>query len=283
MYVIASLLVLASGLTHAVWNLFTKQSRNKNEFLWLIMALSCAVLLPSTVWELATASIPPKGYGLLLLSFFFQGMYAILLSKTYDSSDLSQVYPIMRGTGTLLIPVIGVVFLQESLSAWRWAGLVCILAGFYKLSGLSIRRSMDPALRKSILLAFSVGLCTTGYVFIDKFNLDYISPLALLEVANLGFMAALTPAVLRSRQLVGEWRSNWPVLILGSVLNPGSYLLFLVAMQFAPIAQISPIREVGIVFATFLGIAVLKEKQGKARIVSSIVIAFGIIVISVLG
>lgn len=39
-------------------------------------------------------------------------------------------------------------------------------------------------------------------------------------------------------------------------------------------------REIGTVFATFLGIVVLKEKQGTLRILCSVVILIGILTIS---
>lgn len=133
-------------------------------------------------------------------------------------------------------------------------------------------------------MALCVGLCTTCYVFVDKLNLQHISPLALLEVTNIGFVIGLTPAVLASRKMIWEeLRVNKSTIILGSILNPGSYLLFLFAMQQAPMAHISPIREIGTVFATFLGIMLLKEQQGFKRISCSIVIFCGILLIGIWG
>jgi uncharacterized membrane protein len=67
------------------------------------------------------------------------------------------------------------------------------------------------------------------------------------------------------------------------VLNPGSYLLFLFALQQAPVAHISPLREIGTIFATFLGILLLKEQQGLRRIACSVVIFCGILLIGVWG
>lgn len=283
MLTLAILLVVASGLTHAIWNLYAKRSRNKAVFLWSILALSSLVLLPSFLKEIFSSVLPLEGYILIMLSLVLQGCYALLLTRTYEMGDLSQVYPIMRGTGTLLIPLIGVTFLGESLSVWGWLGLACIIICFIFLSGWSFHGRSTPLPRKPLLLALSVGLCTTCYVLVDKLNLEHLSALSLVEIANLGFMAALTPSVLASKQLKSEWVHNWKIIILGSVLNPGSYLLFLLAMKYAPIAHISPIRETGTVFATLLGILVLKEQQGFQRVISSIMIAVGIITISLFG
>ncbi|MFD1904516.1 EamA family transporter [Paenibacillus rhizoplanae] len=178
-----------------------------------------------------------------------------------------------------------------------------MLGGFAVLSGIGSRRSLPAASGSGsmsgtpsasgsgttlgyytpVLMALCVGLCTTCYVFVDKLNLQHMSPLALLEVTNIGFVAGLTPAVLRSRKLLEEWRRNTFTILLGSVLNPGSYLLFLFALQQAPLAHISPLREIGTIFATLLGVLLLKERQGLRRLVCSVVIFCGILLIGIWG
>jgi len=278
------LLVLASGVAHAVWSMFTKRSLNKGVFLWSIMMIPSVILLPVLIAELWRNPLTWSGYGLLLLSVALQALYSWLLSKTYELGDLSQIYPIMRGTSTLLIPIIGVLFLKESLSAYGWIGIMCMLGGFFLLSGLGGKRNeTQPHGLKPFALALCVGLCTTSYVFVDKLNLENLSPLALSEATNIGFVLGLTPLVLASRQLRQEWRKNRSTILLGAVLNPGSYLLFLFAMQQAPMAHISPLREIGTVFATFLGILILKEQQGLKRIATSIVVFCGILLVGMLG
>lgn len=279
------------------------------------MMVSTVLLLPVLLIELWTQPLAAGAYALLLLSVALQALYSWLLSITYEMGDLSQIYPVMRGTSTLLIPLIGVIFLKESLSVYGWIGICCMLGGFAVLSGIGSRRSHPassgsgsvsgtlassgsmsvsgtPAASRPgttlgyytpMLMALCVGLCTTCYVFVDKLNLQHMSPLALLEVTNIGFVAGLTPAVLRSRKLLEEWRRNTFTILLGSVLNPGSYLLFLFALQQAPLAHISPLREIGTIFATLLGVLLLKERQGVRRMICSVVIFCGILLIGIWG
>ncbi|KRF07240.1 hypothetical protein ASG89_18030 [Paenibacillus sp. Soil766] len=281
------LLVIASGLAHAIWSLFTKSSLNKGVFLWSIIMVTTVILLPYLIKELWFNPLTLSAYGLLLLSAALQAVYALLLSRTYNMGDLSQIYPIMRGTNTLFIPIVGVLFLRESLSPLGWTGLLCMVTGFLLLSGIftSARPSEQTSVKsvKPFLMALSVGLCTTCYVLVDKLNLAHVSPIALLEVTNIGFVAGLTPLVLASKQLRREWTINFKTIALGAILNPASYLLFLFAMKYAPVAQISPLREIGTVFATLLGIIILKEKQGTLRILCSILILIGILMISFWG
>lgn len=286
MIIVATLLVIASGLAHAIWSLFTKSSHNKSVFLWSILMVTTIVLLPYLIRELWLHPLSLSSYSLLLLSACLQAAYSLLLARTYNMGDLSQIYPIMRGTSTLFVPIIGVLFLRESLSIYGWMGLLCMVIGFVSLSGIFTGTRSGSASRGSVkpfFMALSVGLCTTCYVFVDKLNLEHISAISLLEVTNIGFVAALTPTVIASKQLRREWKLNSRIILLGAILNPGSYLLFLFAMKYAPVAHISPMREIGTVFATFLGIVVLKEKQGTLRILCSVLILTGILTISFWG
>lgn len=136
---------------------------------------------------------------------------------------------------------------------------------------------------QSSLVAIAIGLCITGYIIMDKVVLEYISPLALTEIHNLVYVLALLPGTFRSNQLKQEWRINWKTILVGAILVPGSYLLFLFAMSLAQVAQLSPIREIGIVFGTLFGIFILKEQQGLRRIAISTVILLGIFVLSLWG
>nr|WP_154895845.1 EamA family transporter [Paenibacillus xylanexedens] len=279
-------LVLASGMAHAVWSMFTKRSLNKSVFLWSIMMIPTVILLPVLIVELVHEPLTMPAYALLVLSMALQALYSWLLSQTYELGDLSQIYPIMRGTSTLLVPLIGVFFLGETLSSFGWIGIACMLGGFLVLSGVGGKDAKQGSRKqglKPVLMALCVGLCTTSYVFVDKLNLQHISPLSLLEVTNIGFVAGLTPALLASRQLRQEWKVNRSTIMLGALLNPGSYLLFLFALEQAPMARLGPLREVGTVFAAFLGILLLKEQQGKKRILCSIVIFGGILLIGMWG
>ena len=72
-------------------------------------------------------------------------------------------------------------------------------------------------------------------------------------------------------------------MLLGGVIAPGGYLLFLYALSLAPVTQLAPMREIGTVFGTTMGIFILREKQGTRRIVTSILITVGVIILGIWG
>lgn len=281
--VISLMLVMGSGMAHAVWNLFAKKSDDKAVFLWAMYIPSTVALLPVLIKEAANVPPEPVVWLKIALSMALNSVYAFLLAQTYKRSDLSQAYPVMRGTPTLLVPVLGVLFLNEALPAAGWIGIGCLLAGFAVMSGWLPKRGGPGLSAKPFLLALSVGLCSTSYTFVDKLNLSYLSPVALLVVTNLGFILGLTPSALKSGSIRPVVFGQWKSFLIGALLSPGSYLLFLFAMSHTQMAYIAPLREIGIVFGVLLGLIVLKERHGVSRLAASAVVVTGIFLIAASG
>ncbi|WP_063847686.1 DMT family transporter [Bacillus sp. FJAT-28004] len=276
------LLVIGSGLLNAICGYLTKKSMNKGVFLGSMIVVASVLLTPHLLMELVRSDLPAKAYALLALSMMIQVMNGYLLSKAYMLGDLSQVYPIMRGTGVILIPIIGVLFLGETLSLWGWAGVAGIACGIFMLSGWN-PRARDHLTLRPVLAAFQVGLCITCYTIVDKMALAYISPLSLLQIGNFGFLLVFLRPLCKWGLVRQEWSVNWKFILIAALFSPASYLLFLIAMDMAPVSRLAPIREIGTVFATLLGVWLLKEKQGWRRLVTSVMIATGIVIIGLSG
>lgn len=261
-----------------------EKSENKMAFLWLITLPTTIILLPVLIWDLMQIQLTGFIVLLLFMSFFFQGCYTWLMAKAYTYGDISQVYPIMRGTGTLLIPFFSAIFFQEYLSVPGWLGVICIVIGVFAISGMiGIGRNIQPVNPLALRYAFAVGLCITGYTLTDKQIVQQLSPFAILEIANFACLIVAGRFIWKKGLIRREWQKNWRTIVLGAILSPGSYLLFLFAMTLAPLAAIAPIREVSTVFGTLLGILLLKERQRLWRLSMSLMITIGIISIAVWG
>ncbi|MBW7474425.1 DMT family transporter [Paenibacillus oenotherae] len=272
-------IVILSGMFHATWNTLTKNSGNKNVFLWYSQVIAIVIFLPWAIIDLQSAVFAWEGVLLLAASAAVHGMYILLLARAYIVGDLSQVYPIMRGTSPLLVPLVAVVILGEPLPIGGWIGIAVIVTGIFMISnGFKLREQGAAA-----AYAFAVGISITLYTVIDKLALEYVQPALLNIVTNVGNLAVLSLFALRSRGMLHEWRTNKRAIVVAGVLAPSGYLLFLFALNLAPLAILAPMREVGTVFATLFAIVLLKEKQGARRIWSSVIITSGIICLGLFG
>jgi len=282
MFGIAILLVLGSGFLHSVWNLYTKKSLNKNVFLWFCQLVAIIVFLPWAIMEWDSRQLTGTGLLVVVASMFLHGLYILLLASAYSIGDLSQVYPIMRGTSPLLVPLLGVTFLSEELTVGGWFGVLSIVLGIVLLSDIKFKRN-EPSSLKAPLLALAVGICIASYIVVDKVALGYVSPVLLNEAGNIGNLLALSWATFHSGGIRNELKANWKIMLLGGMIAPGGYLLFLFALSLAPAAQLAPMREIGTVFGTLMGIFILREKQGTRRILTSLLITVGVIVLGIWG
>lgn len=282
MFGIAILLVMSSGFLHSVWNLYTKKSLNKNAFLWFCQLVAIIVFLPWSIMEWDSSQLSVIGILVVLASVLLHGIYVILLAAVYSVGELSQVYPIMRGTSPLLVPLLAVTLLNEQITALGWLGVISIVLGIILMSNIKFRRN-EHSSSKAPLLALAVGICIAGYILVDKIALNYVSPVVLNEATNIGGLLALSWGAFHSGGLRKELQANWKTMLLGGIIAPGGYLLFLFALSLAPVAQLAPMREIGTVLGTIMGIFILREKQGTRRILTSLLITLGIIILGIWG
>jgi drug/metabolite transporter (DMT)-like permease len=271
--------LLSSSLIHPIWNMFTKRSIHKAVFLWFCQIPAIIVFLPFAIREITSVHHTHLfAWTLVLIAMCIHGTYVLLLAKTYTLGDLSQVYPVMRGTSPLLVPLVGVLFLGERLNSLGWGGVLCIVCGICLLSGWNVRTAFQRR-KNAIFLALLVGVTISGYTLVDKLALREVPPILLNEASNVGNLLALTWTAIRSSGIRREWSANWKTILLGGVLAPGGYILFLTALQISAVSQIAPMREIGTVFGTLLGIFLLHESHGKRRIGGAMLVAGGVILL----
>ena len=118
-------ILLFAALLHASWNAIVKAGNDKLYSAIGVTgsaALIALLLLPFAPAPSA-ASVP-----FMVASTVLQVIYTVLVAKTYQISDMSQTYPLMRGTAPLLVAIISVLFLGDHLSTLAWCGIAVIAA-----------------------------------------------------------------------------------------------------------------------------------------------------------
>ena len=75
-----------------------------------------------------------SGLGFLLATIVLHVLYFNLLARGYAQGDLSLVYPVARGMGPMLVPVLAVIFLNETIASLAIVGIAAIIGGIYTIS-----------------------------------------------------------------------------------------------------------------------------------------------------
>jgi len=275
---------------HATWNVLAKRSADPLAFLFSISAFGLLIYAAPVAFVLARDGVSSSVIPFLLVSGTLEMAYTVFLAAAYRNGALSLTYPIARGTGVVLVPLLAIPLLDERPTAIALAGIATILLGFVTISVLGARNQVAAEIasgRRGIVFAVLTGLTIASYSLIDKAGIKHANPLVYVYgLIGLQSLLLLPYIVARRRDAVAAaWKTSKRAILAGGVLHIGTYLIVLAAMKVSgsQIGYIVPLRETSIVFATLLGVLILKERIGPVRIAGSALIAVGVLAIALGG
>ncbi|MGI9506415.1 MAG: EamA family transporter, partial [Geminicoccaceae bacterium] len=265
--------VIAAAALHAIWNALAKTGKDKHLSMAAIVlghAPFAALVLPFVPLP-AAASWP-----FLLVGIGLHFGYQLFLLNAYRIGDLTQVYPIARGTAPLLVALISVLLLGVDLTPSELTAVIVIGAG---VISLGLVRQQD-GLRNVAAggLALATGCFIASYSLVDGLGarlagtaLGFYGWLALGNAALFAFYLRLArPGALTTLPSKAGW-----TFALGGGTSFIAYALVVWSFTLAPIALVTALRETSIVFALAIGVFFLNEKLSLWKLLSTFVTLVG--------
>ncbi len=271
------LAVLLAAALHATWNALVKSGADKH------LTMACVVIghVPLALIAMIAEPLPareswPYLVGGIVLHFGYQ----VFLLMSYRMGDLTQVYPIARGSAPLLVAAVSVLFLGVVLSPMESAAVLIIGAGIVSL-GL-VRGQSGERNGKAAALALGTGCFIASYSLVDGLGarlggtaLGYYAWLGMANAIIFALYIGLTkPAVLRRMKTEGRL-TFW----VGGSASFIAYSLVIWAFTQAPIALVTALRETSIIFALGIGVFFLKEKIDLAKVTSTFATLVGAVLL----
>ncbi len=270
-------LVLLAAVLHAGWNALVKSSGERLAMLGLLAAGHMVLgVVIATQFPLPAVESWPYIAASTVIHFG----YYFLLFHSYRLGDLSHVYPIARGMSPVLVALGAQVFAGETLPPLAWAGVLVASTGIFMLSGNVFRRAVPPLV---VLTAMATGVIIASYSLVDGMGVR----LAGVSMAYIGWLfvfEGIAALFILGRMLGKRRRVSGATValgLLGGVLSGVAYGLVIYAKALAPLGMVSTLRETSVVFAALIGIVVLGERPWRLRIVAAVVVAGGVIVMTV--
>jgi drug/metabolite transporter (DMT)-like permease len=271
-----TLAVLAAAVTHATWNAIAHGIKDQTLAFALIGVGGIAVGIP-----LVIVAAMPRGacWPYLLGSVAIHVFYNLLLMQCYRLGEFSQVYPLARGTSPLVVTILAAVFVHEHLAFPQVAGVLVVSAGLAVLV-LAGRR---PG-RGAFAAAIGTGLTIAAYTTVDGVGVR----LSASPVGYIGWLMVLESlcvpmfALARRRDVVLKQRPR--ILLAGlaaGALSVLAYGLVLWAQTRGALAPIAALRETSVIFGAIIGTLVFREPFGRTRIVATVLVAAGILLLNV--
>ena len=266
------LLLLIAALSHALCHSILKYNKNPLGILGITSIFEIIVFTPLVL----TVPFPtPYIWILIITSALLHGFYRLLVIFSYKYGDLSFIYPIARGSSSLLLAIISLIYLTDKISLWGFIAIIIVCMGLFLISYSDRLKFNFSAFGLGVLTAIMI----TTYTLVDGIGVRHSSnPYSFLY-----WMLLLngTPALIASFFFKNNGLRivNKNLILTGvafGILAPLAYGLAVWCMQFLPIAYVSSIREISIIFAALIGLILLKEKTASKRIIPSIFVVIGI-------
>ena len=264
--------MLVAAVLHAGWNLLAKRARDPFAFLWIAMALALAWLLPLAAFHhpesLRLALVP------VVVSAIVHGLYFTTLGEAYRAGELSTVYPIARGLGVGLAPLLAIALGAAWPSTEASLGIALIVVAIFSLARAAPSKPVPSS--RGTWLAVATGPLIALYSVVDHRGVASADPIPYLAASNLGALIVSAPLAWRRREaLRREWRGNRRALAIAATTSLTAYLLVLYAFRLAPAAYVVAMRETSIVVATIFGRIWLGEIITRTRALAAVAIVVG--------
>ena len=267
------LAVIAAAIMHAGWNVLVKLKLDRFLSLFLIQIFTSALglaMLAVFTWP-NSASLP-----YVLVSAMLHLGYNLFLVQSYRTGDLSQVYPIARGSAPLLTLLVTWFVANEQIGVAGIFGIGTLVAGIWLIGVIGRRGVKLDGL--TIFFALGTSVFIAAYTVVDGLGgrvsgspTGYAALLFVLDGLSMLVYALLTrgPAVLPA--VAPYWRNG----LAGALLSVAAYWIAIWAMSRAPIATVAALRETSILFVMLMSMRVLKEQVTAPRIAGALLIVAG--------
>jgi drug/metabolite transporter (DMT)-like permease len=281
-------LVLVSAFLHAAWSASIKGSSSPLAFTLgqhLLLLPFGVVGLASVAEELLAPRLLVCAAGTALA----HGLYGYWLAIALERADLTLAYPIVRSTPALL-PLLALPILGEMPTPLGALGIAVVVSGIWLVHGrgLSARALGAPTLR----YAWLTLLATVGYSLSDKAGMQALGsgsyrgwlPPALvwycvISVTSSVVFLPLALRRVRQGELLATLRAEGGRAALAVLVSLVGYGLILEAFRHAPASYVVAVRQSSVLFAAWIGVALLGERPERGRMAGAAATVAGVALI----
>jgi len=281
------LFIIASALFHVIWNSSLKRSENKPSAVLLMMVVTVSGFVPFILWTcpLESMFIPSVLLSAMAAGFFFF-LYQYFVAISYEKGDLTLVYP-LTVTGPVYIVIWGYLFLGERISMIGAFGIILIIYGattlqtdsfivFSRTKHLFINRQTGAMTALCAAFFYSLGAVAdkigvmSGNIFLYTMNLSVF--MLIFHLIRMVFQG-------EAASVVQEFKVNLLVVLGGGMAMLLSFITFRIGLQEVYASYASALRQVSTIFGLAVGYFLFKETLTLRRVISSLLIFAGAILI----
>lgn len=267
--------VLMAALMHAGWNAVVKVGFDRFSSILLLAMVHSALALCLLPFFDPPA---PSSWGWIAASALVHVGYKLFLIRAYEHGDLSQVYPLARGTAPVIVAITGALFVNEITSITTAAAILTIASGVIVMS-MKGGTNLKAIPIKALAYAMGAAVFTASYTLIDGIGARLSgapSGFALWMFVGDGMGMIVYALVWRGPGIFPKLLTAWRSGLAAGTMSLGSYWIAIWAFTEAPLAVVAALRESSVLFAMLIAVLVLKEPAGRWRWFAASFIASGV-------
>jgi len=277
----ALVLVVAAAGLHAGWNAIAKRGGDPVVFLWLATLVSSVALLPLGAWYLVTDGLAATALPFVGATIVLHTVYFYALGRAYASGAYSLVYPVARGLGVALVPILALLLLDERLSPLGTLGVLLVVAGIVSLHRLPVGdAALSAAPRRALLWPIVTGLTIAGYSLVDKAGVARLNPVPYIFLMEGGCALVGLPLIRLRHDAVRLEARGWRRIVLAALMSTLAYTLVLFAFRLSKTGYVVASRELSIVLSAVIGSLWLREGRLAPRLTGAAIVLSGVVCIA---
>jgi len=269
------LVVCAAGL-HAGWNALAKRGGDQIVFLWCATLAAMLAVTPFGIWQLAQDGFETAAIPFIVATIVVHAAYFYALGRAYASGAYSLVYPVARGLGVALVPVLALLLFDERLSPIGTLGVALVVTGIAALHLLPSRPAGSPRLGRGLLWPILTGFTIAGYSLIDKAGVARINPIPYIMLMETGCALLGLPLLWLRPAAVRRELHGWRRIVLAGVMSTLAYTLVLFAFRMSKTGYVVAARELSIVLSALIGSLWLREGRLAPRLAGAAIVLAGV-------
>ena len=267
------LLIFFAAFLHAVWNIIIKSLNNS------LVAIAVKVFFQSIIFIPVVFFVPaPEGitWFYLIASALLHSLYFILLGVMYNHEDMTFIYPVARGCAPVFVTILSFIFLSDMIPLLGIVGILIVSFALMLISLNNFKTKMDI---KKICISVFIAFIISIYTFTDGAGVRSVENSSTFIVWNFffgGWISIGYVYLTNKQELFSLKLKELCLIIFATVVSFSAYAIIIWSMKYEPIGFVASMRESSIIFASIIGLFILKEKIGFIRVISSILFFIGV-------
>lgn len=255
---------LASAFLNACWNVVAKKAGCPSAVLpgiVIVSAILCLFISPMV-------GLPPKtAWTWIIAGSATNVLFLRLLTIAYERAKFAIAYAAVRGVVSPAMYVIGWGVFNEETHFAGLAGLVLVMCGVLVFSATTSRVNELSGVTYSLFAGVALAaVLTVDIIGVRVIGTDLTAITQYSVWSSIG-TGLLSLAALRSgsRAPLLLLAQHGRMCCLGAIFLIGSYALGLWAFAQGPVALVSPLREMSLIFGGIIAWKVLGERMSARQ------------------